>query len=242
MKGIFALLAAAAVSAVLLGIAQAKGPISAQVCGESACIAISDAETLSGLARAALSDEAIAVPPAPAQPYFALRLTMGEGPRAPHLTVYYLPEASLLRTSTGWSPVEALWTSIDADTDSALRELTRTLVPFAPPTVTAASVGTRRVRHPGSYLQLYAVRSAGKTRLRGADWLPIRLRSRTPSPWTDGANWLQYSPRARVLVRDAEFVKLDRRTGRALRLGLALPGTSWRASLAMPSRRDQRRV
>ena len=224
MKTTLALLAAAGASIALILSAQAKGPISARFCGASTCVGVVDSEAVSGVSRAAFSDEAVALAPAPAQPYYSLRLTLG-GARAPRLTVYYLPHARLLRTldASGAPPGGALWTGVDPQTDAALRDLARTLVPFAPPKVTAAFVGRRRVRHPSSYVGLYAVRSAGRDFLRGADWLTIRLRSRTASPWTDGANWLRYSPSTGVLVRDGEFVKLDRRTAHALQLGLALP-------------------
>jgi hypothetical protein len=224
MKMVFALAATAIAAAFpLSGIAQAKGPISADFCGASICVAITDPGTLQMLPRTVFSNEAIALAPAPPQAYYSLRLTLGEGPRAPHLTVHSLPEARLLRTSTGWAPVEALWMALDADADSALRPLTASIEPFGAPRLTAAFVGARRVRSPSSYLSLYSVPSAGRPLIRGADWLTIRLRSATASPWTDGANWLQYSPSARVLVRDGEFVKLDRRTARALQRGLALP-------------------
>jgi hypothetical protein len=185
-------------------------------------VAITDPETLQTLSRVAFS-EALALNPAVPQPYYSLRLTFGEGPRASRLTVYYLPEAKMLRTSGGWAPVGALWMAADSGSEYALRGATGSLIPFSAPRLTAAFVGTRRVRRPSSYLSLYSIHSVGTPLIRGGNWLTIRLRSKIPSPWTDGDSWLQYSPSDRVLVRDGEFVKLDVRTARALRRGAALP-------------------
>ena len=84
------------------------------------------------------------------------------------------------------------------------------LEPFPKPELTSATVGEKRVEgDPASYLRLWEARSAGTPMPKGWDWLPIRLVSERPSPWTGADARLEYSPSANLVMRDGELVRLS---------------------------------
>ena len=96
--------------------------------------------------------------------------------------------------------------------------------PFAEPTVTSATVGGTQVSEPQSYLSLFAGPSSDDdAHPDAADFVPIVLHSKRPSPWTD-ARYLTYSPSTGALERGASVVQLPPATVDAIAAGESLDG------------------
>jgi hypothetical protein len=217
------LLAVAAALALLPASAFAKGVGQVQVCGASGCSEPSG-QTDGG---AFFGGTPGAQPPALSD-YYRLTFTIEAGPGATFVngrktathSIYYVPSAGVTRQTADYGIGE--WLALSPQSRQTLDRLAAGLKPFPKPTLTGALVGSRRVRNPGSYEQLYSIESAGLAVPGKSDWLTITLRSKRPSPWTDGFAVLQYSPSAKVLQRDGEFVRLPDALGPKLAAGHSL--------------------
>jgi hypothetical protein len=185
-------LAALAVLAVP-GVASAKGPARAQLCGPTGCAAVAGELDYLGA-----GETVVAVP----SPYYELRIDRGPGHAS---RLWYVPSARAVVSVAG------VWSSrID---DEALRALTRVVgrvEPFPAPALRGALVGGRRVSgDAGTYLGLFEARSAGSATLAGTDWVRIELRSARDTPWTNGATVLDYSASENLLQRGPELIRLS---------------------------------
>jgi len=54
-------------------------------------------------------------------------------------------------------------------------------------------------------------------------WIPVRLSSATPSPWTDDGCYLWVSRRGSLVKRDGEIVRVSARLAEQIRRRLPLP-------------------
>jgi hypothetical protein len=186
----------------LAGLASAKGYGHPQLCGPAACTA--PAAWLSSLP----AGEAPVVP-APA-PFYELRL-------GPSWRVWYVPSARAIAPRAGTT-----FTLVTDEAAAALDRLAARVKPFAAPDLRAAFVGGRRVSGDAdTYRRLFELESSGQQANRGADWVPIDLRSKRESPWTNGATYLAYSASANLLQRGPERFRLPARI--AARLERAAP-------------------
>jgi hypothetical protein len=72
---------------------------------------------------------------------------------------------------------------------------------------------------------LFSVKSTTYTVPDEPDWVPVRIHTSRPSPWSAPAATLAYSPSTHVLWRGTEFVQLSQKSGgfpRIILLGAAL--------------------
>ena len=219
-KRIALLFAAATAALAVAGSAPAKEVSSVQVCGVSACNAITDRATLQQFEESVGADDSYVGPAAPAA-YYVVRVTIdaGDGQQV-SWSDYYVPAAHV-RRGTNERGHAQWWRTTKAE--GALLDATAAgLAPFPVPGVTKATVGRKPAAEPDSYLSLYRLRVSPYAYPKHAGWRRIRLTSAVPSPWTDGANVLRYLPRERLLYRDGEYVRLSRPVARAMQHAAAL--------------------
>jgi hypothetical protein len=216
-----AVLAALAVAAALAftASAPAKELVSLQICGASGCKTITDRVVLT---NGVLEGQEFARPPA-ASGFYSVKGTVDAGDRTITWEMYYVPTGYMRGTTPGG---EVSWLKLNALSAAFFRSASEGVEPFAKPVVTYARVGKRVARDPASYLRLYAIRSAGRRAPGKFDWIRIELRSKPPSPWTDGRNELEYSPSTRLLLRDGELVLLSKPLAKRVKRGLSLAAPS----------------
>lgn len=213
-----AVLAALAVGALALSTGTAaKELVSLEICGTSGCKKVTDKVLLT---NGVLEGQQFAHPPA-ASGFYTVKGTVDAGEQTVTWEMYYVPSGYTRGTTPGG---EVSWLKLNALSAAFFRSASEGVEPFAKPVVTYARVGKRVARDPASYLRLYDVRSAGRRVPGKFDWIPIELRSRQPSPWTDGRNDLEYSPSKRLLLRDGELVLLSKPLAKRVRRGLSLAG------------------
>jgi hypothetical protein len=203
----------------LPGLAAAKGPTKATICGPESCKSLGTDHRVAGLAHG--YGGAMSEMPAPA-PYYELLIPSvgGEG----DWTTWYVPSAKMFaRLVDGegvyWMPLdkpELAWAAKDIE-------------PFAVPEITAVTIGSRRVTDdPASYLRLLTVettdRNANPHGLE--DWEPVTFVSKQRSPWTLGQSGLQFSSSRGVLQRGIDLVKLPDEMAADLRGGRPLADES----------------
>lgn len=229
----FALAAIVVTALVWSGNAAAKEISKVQLCGVSGCESMTDRSQTSAIAAGG-SDNA--APPPALGAYYRLSFTVtappgasfSDGHRSATWSEYYVPDSKVLRqTGDGM----AQWFYLSPKAAGLLGTLAKSVKPFPKPKLSQVLIGTRRAKDPQSYGRLLGVRTAGLAVPGKSDWLTVTLRSSRPSPWTDGQNVLQYSPSARVLQRDAEFVRLPdglaARVAAGRSLDLAGKGFPW---------------
>ncbi len=207
-----------AVTAFLLvpAAASAKELTSATICGASGCKTIAHpSQELGG------GGDGFAEPAPKPGPYYTVRLTVAaDGNHS--WTMFYVPGSNMVafQDERGMTDFEQLYGSAGA----AWRAAVSGVRPFAEPTVTSATVGERQVSEPQSYLSLFAGPSSDDDAYPdAADFVPIVLHSKRPSPWTD-ARYLMYSPSTGALERGASVVQLPSATVDAIAAGESLDG------------------
>jgi hypothetical protein len=60
---------------------------------------------------------------------------------------------------------------------------------------------------------LFTAKSTKYTVPDEPDWMPVKIQTSRPSPWSAPAATLEYSPSTHVLWRGTEFVQLPRKNG-----------------------------
>jgi hypothetical protein len=210
-----AVLAALATALAFTASAPAKELVSLQICGASGCKTITDRVVLT---NGVLEGQVFARPPV-ASGFYSVKGTVDAGDRTITWEMYYVPSGYMRGTTPGG---EVSWLKLNALSAAFFRSASEGVEPFAKPVVTYARVGKRVARDPASYLRLYAIRSAGRRAPGKFDWIRIELRSKPPSPWTDGRNELEYSPSTRLLLRDGELVLLPKPVAKRVKRGLSL--------------------
>lgn len=221
-----------AVAALLLlpAAAFAKEVSQIEVCGVSGCKTVTDHAALARFGGGGGTPGA--PPPVPGE-YYRLTVTVAAGPGASFAggrhsatwSAYYVPGAQVMRPTQENSIGE--WQALSSRGARALDQAAAGTQPFPTPRLTMALIGSKRARNPQSYAKLYDVQSIGPAVPGKSDWLTISLRSKQPSPWTDGLSTLQYSPSAKVLQRDAEFIRVPDEMAARIAVGqsLAPPGS-----------------
>jgi hypothetical protein len=235
------LIAATALALLLsvAGAADAKLPGGGlRFCGLSGCRTVSDLDVLSkiGLALAG-SDRHAQTPPVPS-PYYTVRWADGGRPIESWPGFYYVPSAGLVRVEeirrVEWFPLR--------EAQAAFDSAARGIAAFQGPRSTRVSVGKREARDPSSYLRLYELLSRGdhvadplgprpalewrnyKTLVRYFRrerllWIPIRLRTARPSPWSDEATQLSIGRHHDLLRGDGTVVRIQHEVAVRVRRG-----------------------
>ena len=170
--------------------ASAKELVSATVCGGSGCRTLTDRATLNEIP----GGEDVTGLGAPAA-YYRLNLVTAEPNGGRYgFTTYYVPSAR----SMSWSEdgLYRLHPIYGQRANGLMRRITAGLDPYGAPTITAATVGTRRVTGAAaaSYALLFSAGEPTQLDARPDDWVAVDLHSSRPSPWTDGRSELMFSP------------------------------------------------
>jgi hypothetical protein len=167
--------------------------------------------------------DGIADPAAAPGPYYSVELAVDAEGHDDSWTIFYVPGAETIafRDEVGRTTFER----VTGDARLAFHEVTRGTAPFEAPTITGATVGGRAVDDPGSYLSLFTARGAGEAYPAAADFVPVVLLARVPSPWTDG-RYLMFSPSTGALERGTRVVQLPPATVAAVAAGESLGGAS----------------
>jgi hypothetical protein len=210
---------AAAAALALPGAASAKELTAVETCGVDGCRTVRDRDVLSRFEQSA-GESDVRVAPARPAPFYVVRVTVDGGDQQFTWENFYVPSARTIRGTD--ERKRALWQRAPEGERAILDSLAAGVTPFSPPEVVRATVGRKTAADPASYLALYRLQGTRAAYPRKGDWIRIRLYSTRPSPWTDGANVLAYSPSARVLQRDGELVRVPKRVGRQIRTGAAL--------------------
>jgi hypothetical protein len=162
-----------------------------RLCGASGCRALPPGADLAGVYGA--RDLA---PPARPGAYFVLGAY--DGKREMGRWAYVPSEQALWRRFGTSGPPGATWTRLGPLEDANWQRTVRGLVPFAAPTVRAATLGGKAVREPGSYLAVYD--ASPRVMSFAGNPLQLVLLSKRPSPWTGLDASADFYPRQGVLV------------------------------------------
>lgn len=186
--------------------ATAKQLSSFTACGASGCTEITDAAALRALIRAVEGqrDPVHVATPAPAAfVRLEFRFKGDNGTSGPTVSQYYVPSRGTILLQTGpdaWTWVRA--GSLRPVFDRALRGVE----PFPKPAISRVTVGHDVVL---DRTRLFNAKSTTYTVPDEPDWLPVRIQTTRPSPWSAPAATLEYSPSTHVLWRGSEFVQLS---------------------------------
>ena len=213
---------AALAFALLATSAAAKERIkSARVCGASECVTVTDRKK----ANLLVSFDAPASPP-PASPFYTVELAMGAEGEI-RSTFYYVPSGGVARPANEpgqAGPSLRLWSTVRPKAAALFREVARGLDPFPRPRLSSVQIGSKTVVDGAdSYLRLFELpdtSGTGGLPLAYSAW--IDLRTAQPTPWTDSAHDLSFSPNGGLLARGGQPVRIpeellaDMRAGRPL--------------------------
>ena len=223
MKRLVTALTAAVCLLVWAGAAQAKELRSAQACGAAGCTSVKGAVLLHRLIRLVESqgEPVAAAVPAPTRFYRIDFEVRGDGGPGPSFSQYYVPGIAEAAVETG----PRQWTWVRVADPRLLRLYDRVVAgttPFAPPRITGATVGGKRVASAASYALLLTIDGDASPNLSQPDWIPIELSSAQASPWTTGTTPLEYSPGTHLLWRGDRFIPLPDATASAIEHGRPL--------------------
>jgi hypothetical protein len=218
------------------GAASAKlpGP-GLRFCGLVSCRTISDPDLLSQIGLVLNgTDRPLSRPPVPG-PFYTVDWVESGWPVA-----HYVHAAGLVRIErvelVEWYPLRAA--------QSVFEDAVRGVIPLPSPQVVRVDVGRRRARAPMSYLRLYQLLVNGervsdplgprpalewqnyKALVRYYDrdrrlWIPIRVRTVSPSPWSDEAAQLSIGRRHDLLRGDGTVVRVPEALAARVRRGLS---------------------
>lgn len=230
--------AAALAFALLATSAAAKERIkSARVCGAFECVTVTDRKK----ANLLVSFDASGSPP-PASPFYTVELAMGAGGGI-RSTFYYVPSAGMARPANEPSqagPSLRLWSTVAPEAAALFREVARALEPFPKPRLSSVQVGSKTmIDGADSYLRLFELpdtSGTGGLPLAYSEW--VDLRAAQPTPWTDSASDLSFSPSGGLLARGGQAVRIpeellaDMVAGRPLEGGDDGAFSAWRTLVA----------
>jgi hypothetical protein len=221
------LLAVAAAALVVPATANAKEITGLRVCGASGC---KDADTAK-LRSLVEGDSPITTAYNPQiGSYYTVAMSFGmNGETFNTHRTYWLPDRNLLRGQE--QTTYDAWWHAPAAQEAIIRETASGLEPFTP-RLDRVLVARRAVADPSSYMRLLERYPHPRVLPKKARWIRITLRG--TNPWVDGVAHMRYQPRARVLRRDGDVVKLPKALGRLVvrRLSLAPPPVSGKAHTA----------
>jgi hypothetical protein len=197
--------------ALTAGAAAKAPPSGIKLCGTNGCATI-EAQAAEGLFSIGGN------PRAPAQPaaFYRLRWTWENGQE--ETGGYWLPDQDALQLGG--------WVAPDAAATATLAGAATGLQPFTPAPPTSATVGRRPAADPGSYARLLTEGSRVSTWVGALDWIPVRLMSLEPSPWTGPGYDLRISKGSGFVWRE----------GAVYRIPLALARLARSAKSLAPSR------
>jgi hypothetical protein len=177
-------LVVAAVSVAVVPGAQAKEPPDgAEVCGASGCVHLTQAQATPLWS----SSRDVTSPLRSPAPFYVLRWHWHPADR--EQTAYYVPTADALRWSDG------TWLVLDPISAAAFETAVAPVSPHPVMLPTTVMVGTKQARGPETYFRLLEGPGAGFTPV--IRWITVKMRSDSPSPWTDERSEIRISARGR---------------------------------------------
>jgi hypothetical protein len=216
--------------------AGAKGapPYAVAICGPAGCarvVAVSNWNE-----PAWLSDQSLRAAPAAPAPFYTLGTLYPGSHGTTSPVVYYVPSAGLIKLK-GSIPGrgEAIWLKVAPDVATLLDRAAGGLSPFHRPRISWAMVGTRWIKHPGSYARLYLLDGAVAPDPAGsppslqyqtsdrdawfaawspyldrinAEWLRVQMGTRAPSPWDIRESFVWVGRRLDLLKRDGNVIQI----------------------------------
>jgi hypothetical protein len=199
------LLLVAATALALAAPAAAKELTKAELCGPTSCAAVTDKDDLRQIPT---GGETLGARP-PLSRFYTLSLSAEDDVATHTWRIYYIPDANMLGVRDPYGSMN--WHPIYGAAIGMMKRLAARVEPFAAPKITSVAIGDRVVREdPASYLPLLHTSGARTAHnLSPADWVAIDFRSDRPSPWTDGARELMYSPSTNVLERRTDRLVLS---------------------------------
>jgi hypothetical protein len=207
VKRLIPLLLLVPLALTFTGFSQAKELASFKACGDAGCKAVTAPATLRALIKGLeLQGEPVTTEtPAPA-PFYRLEfVAKGDEGMSPSFTQYYAPSTGTISIQTeagSWS-----WVDLAA-LQSLYRKVTAGVTPYGKPRFTRAAIGGELLSDPASYTRLFTVQGESDDFPSDPDWLPITFTSAKPSPWSNYAATLEYSPSTNTLWRGVEYIKL----------------------------------
>jgi hypothetical protein len=198
-------------AALVLPVAAAAKQLSSfSACGASGCNEITDAAVLRTLIRAVEGQrDPVHIPtPAPA-PFVRLdfRFKGNNAKSGPTVSQFYVPSRGAILLQTG----PDAWTWVRAGPlRPVLDRSLRSVEPYATPVISRVTVGHDVVLDT---THLFTAKSTTYTVSDEPDWVPVRIHTSRPSPWSAPAATLAYSPSTHVLWRGTEFVQLSQKSG-----------------------------
>jgi hypothetical protein len=203
----FAIVTLAVSAAVVLpAAATAKQLSSFSACGASGCSEVTDAAELRTLIHAVEGQREPVHIPTPAPASFVrldFRFKGDNGTNGPTVSQYYVPSRGAILLQTG----PDAWTWVRAGSQRPVFDRARRgLEPFPTPTISRVTVGHDVVLDT---TRLFSAKATTYTVPDEPDWVPVRIQTNRPSPWSAPAATLEYSPSTHVLWRGTEFVKLS---------------------------------
>lgn len=229
MRHVLAAALVAATTLAITGSAQAKAPPSGfELCGSSACEAISssgDAEQLAiDLFYGGDNSSELWSARVPAAQFFSVRWSFAPG--ATHFG-YYVPLLNAFRyvgnpsASDGANEGWVHWIRLGAGARAIFERLTAGMEPLPAPVPSRVTVGGKPVRDPSSYLRLWSVGKATYT-YPARGFMAIKTTCDLASPWTDPAATLQISRRGALLMRDSSVYRIPLQLARLVRARVSL--------------------
>lgn len=220
-----------ALAALLLAApALAKEPKEATVCGADGCATTTDRQSLLNL----MVDNGTLPPAPPAGEYYKVTITIDVPPDAgvaPKVGWWYAPSGGGAIRAIGRDPSGVTpWYALTSGGKALFDKVTGDLRPFSSPKVTGVTIGGKAVEDPASYVRLLSLPTSVDAVPRSGDWQQVVFGG-PPSPWTDNAVDVSYSPKDNLLQRGADFVRIAPATAAKIESGSSLApggGFPWR--------------
>jgi hypothetical protein len=213
------LVAIAALALLAPATASAKELVKLQVCGPSACAAITDKAQLLRMGEGGVRANTPAL-----GPYFKLIYTIdipADEPNAPTFEAWYVPSSGVQgsgRNERGF----ATWWKPNTEFREAVAAAAAGIEPFAKPQITEVRIGGKLVARPATYERLLTLNARrGWRAVR--DWKKVWFVTDRQSPWSDGAA-LRYSPKRGYINRDGKTMVLPKAVASRMRSAAALSG------------------
>ncbi len=213
------LLAVAALALLAPATASAKELVKLQVCGASACTAITDKALLTRMGEGGARGNTPAL-----APYYKLIYTIDvpqdEGV-PPTFETWYVPSVGIQgsgRDEKGF----ATWWKPNTEFRETVAAAATGIEPFAKPQITEVTIGGKAVARPATYERLLTLNARrGWRAIR--DWKKVWFVTDRQSPWSDGAA-LRYSPKRGYIHRDGRTMVLPKAVASRMRSAAALSG------------------